>query len=311
MSTRQEKDTKSSKYRDIVGLVGVGTMGQVLLKRLIDEGIKVIATDVSKAAQQKAVEIGAELAANPAEVAKSAKFIILSLPAPAHINSVVFGSGGLLETITDEHIIVDTSTVDPDTTRAAYAACAQKGAEYLDAPVLGRPASIGNWVLPVGGSEEALKQVEDILAIFAKRTVHVGPSGSGNTLKLINQLMFSILNAATAEAFAVAKKAGLDARIFYDAVATSGAATVSGLFTECGKKIVANEYDPVFPVKLLCKDAGLAIEMARKLGVPPVIASNAQIYNEIARDTGYSDWDTSALVRVFDELYKEKTPTAR
>ncbi len=298
-------------YTGTIGLIGVGTMGQVLLKRLIDNGMQVLAADVSKTAQQKAVEIGAELAENPAEVAKKAKFIIMSLPAPAHINSVVFGPGGLLETVTAGHIIVDTSTVDPETTRAASAACAEKGAEYLDAPVLGRPASIGNWVLPVGGSEEALKQVEKVLAIFAKRTVYVGSSGSGNTLKLINQLMFSIINAATAEAFAVAQKAGLDARIFYDAVESSGAATVSGLFIECGKKIVANNYDPVFPVKLLCKDAGLAIEMARKIGVPPVIASNAQIYNEIARDTGYSDWDTSALVRVFDELYKEKTPSAR
>lgn len=307
----KEQEGISSKYGERVGLIGVGTMGQVLLKRLIDTGIKVIAADVSEAAQQKAVEIGAELAANPAEVARSAKLIIMSLPAPAHINSVVFGSGGLLETVTDENIIVDTSTVDPDTTRNAHAACARKGTEYLDAPVLGRPASIGNWVLPVGGSKEALKKVEDILSIFAKRTIHVGTSGSGNTLKLINQLMFSIINAATAEAFAVAQKAGLDARIFYDAVVSSGAATVSGLFTECGKKIVGNEYDPVFPVKLLCKDAGLAIEMSRKLGVFPVIASNAQIYNEIARDTGYSEWDTSALVRVFDNLYKETTPTVR
>ncbi|NQT59454.1 MAG: NAD(P)-dependent oxidoreductase [Bacteroidetes bacterium] len=297
MENNRESGTR---YTGTIGLIGVGTMGQVLLKRLIDNGIKVLAADVSEAARQKAVEIGAELAEKPAEVAQRAKFIIMSLPAPAHINSVVFGPGGLIETVTQGHIVVDTSTVDPETTRAAHAACAEKGAEYLDAPVLGRPASIGNWVLPVGGSEEALRQVEDILAIFAKRTVHVGPSGSGNTLKLINQLMFSVINAVTAEAFAVAEKAGLDARIFYDAVETSGAATVSGLFTECGKKIVGNDYDPVFPVKLLCKDAGLAIEMARKLGVPPVIASNVQIYNEIARDTGYSDWDTSALVRVFD-----------
>lgn len=288
------------------GIIGVGTMGRVILKRLVDEGYTVYASDPMPAAKKYISDNGGILLDSPEDVAKKTEVIILSLPAPRHIELVVLGEKGIIDAVRQDHIVIDTSTVSPGTTRKMAKALAKKGVPYLDAPILGRPVSIGNWVLPVGGDSGALEKVKPILLLFAKNIVLVGASGAGNTLKLLNQLMFSTINGITAEVFALAEKAGLPSRIFYDTVANSGAATVSGLFVECGKKVVADDYDPIFSMDLLCKDAGLGIQMAKEFGSTPVIASCVQVFNEIAQGNGYGDLDTSALVKVFENIYKLK-----
>ena len=187
-----------------IGLIGVGKMGKMILERLMSAGYSVWASDPAPSAREFIVHHGAEFVESPSKIATHASVIILSLPTPQHIEEVVFGDQGLIESVTAEHIVIDTSTVDPQTTRHAANRLAQTKTRYLDAPILGRPVSIGSWVLPVGGEKEALTQVEPILSIFAKKIVHVGPSGAGNTLKLLNQLMFSTINGITAELFAIA-----------------------------------------------------------------------------------------------------------
>lgn len=288
---------------DSIGLIGVGTMGRVILASLLDKGYTVYAVDPVPAARQVIRESGAVLKQTPAAVAEEAGTIVLSLPAPVHCRRVAEGEGGLLEALGPRHLVIDTSTIDPDTTKALAEKAAEKGAGYLDAPILGRPSTIGEWLLPVGGTVEDFTRGEPFLLQFAKSVVHAGASGSGNTFKLLNQLMFSAINGITAEVFSLAKTAGISPDLFYTSVAGSGAATVSGLFIECGRKIVDEDYSPVFPIKLLCKDAGLGIEMAKSFGAVPVIASSVQVMNEIAEKTGLSSLDTSALVRVFDRLY--------
>ena len=116
-----------------IGLVGVGTMGQVLLKRLIESGHEVIAADVSEVSRAKAIELGADIAENPEAVARGSEVSLLSLPAPAHILAVVGGENGLLGTVGPGHIIVDTSTVDPGTTRTA-AGCHRQCGPLATAP---------------------------------------------------------------------------------------------------------------------------------------------------------------------------------
>jgi len=289
-----------------IGLVGVGTMGRVIFDRLLSSGFTVYASDPVLKTQEYITAQGGRLEPNAAAVVWKCAFTVLCLPAPKHIHQVVLGDGGALEAAGPGKIIVDTSTVDPDTTRIMAKVLQEKGTLYLDAPILGRPSTIGNWILPVGGKKEGFEKVKDILSIFTKQIVHAGPSGAGNTFKLLNQLMFSTINGITAEVFAIAQKAGVDTALFYHTVADSGAATVSGLFKECGKRIVAEEYlPPVFPVDMLIKDAGLGIEMARKLGTPPVIATAVQVLNEIASGKGLGALDTSALVKVYSDLYKE------
>lgn len=298
--------TELSNNRYAVGLVGVGTMGKCMLERLIANGFKVVAYDPFPAAQDYARERGAIVVASPAELATAAMLIIMSLPALKQVFDVIGGENGLLEALTAKHVIVDTSTVSPQTSRKGAEMVAVKGASYVDAPILGRPSASGNWLLPSGGTEKAIEFATPALLTFAKKVVRVGDIGSGNAVKLLNQLMFSVINCVSAEVMALTEVVGIDKKVFYDVVANSGAATVSGLFKETAKRIVSEEYDnPTFTVELLCKDAALGIQMTKDAGVTPLIAGFVQMINDNAKGKGLAMQDTSAITKVFAEHFSK------
>ena len=230
----------------------------------------------------------------------------MSLPKPIHVISVVSGKGGLMEKLTEGKIIVDTSTVDMETSRKNAGIVAEKKASYVDAPILGRPDSVGNWLLPAGGEEETVNQIRKFCRSFAKDIVYVGDHGMGNAFKLLNQLMFSVINAVSAEVMTLADSVSIDKKKFYEVISQSGAATVSGLFRETASRIVEGRYDhPTFTIDLLCKDAGLGIQMAKATNVSPFIASYVQTLNETARDKGLGSKDTSILAEMFKQFYSK------
>jgi len=267
-----------NKKRIKIGLVGMGTMGQIIASKLLENKYQVIGYDLLPKLRKRAYGIGVEIVNSVGDIAKKAKVILLSLPGPVQVKEVVSENKGLLSTAQKGQIIIDLT------------------------PILGRPKSIGQWVLPIGGSIDYFKLCRPILQAFAKQVVYVGESGAGNALKLVNQLMFSTINAMTAEMMIVAKKTGLSPKIVFETISKSGAATVSGLFCEVAKKIVENNFDPIFSVDLLCKDNGLAVEMAKKSGAPPIISSSVQVLNEIAQAKGLGNKDTAALIKVYNDL---------
>ena len=169
---------------------------------------------------------------------------------------------------------------------------------YLDAPVLGRPASIGKWTLVVGGRAIDVDRCRPVLQHLAANIFHIGPAGSGNQVKLLNQLMFGAINAMTAEMMAIAEHIGLRPELLYQAITSSNAATVSNLFRELGSRIAAEDYDsPTFSIDLLAKDVRLATEMARAHGAPPILARSVDLLNEVARAQGLGKLDTAAMHR--------------
>lgn len=298
--------TGSNKPIEKVGLVGCGRMGKCMLKSMLEGGFQVVAYDKFPAAAEGAREMGAETAATPEELAKVSQVIIMSLPGPAQLEEVLFGEHGLKAGLTSDHVVVDTSTVDPATTRKNAEGVETTGAAYLDCPILGRPSATGKWMLPTGGNAEALEKVKPILKTFASDAISVGDHGAGNALKLLNQLMFSCINAISSEVMAICDHVGIKKEVFYDTVASSSAATVSGLFREVGKSIVNDAFDaPAFTVDLLLKDAKLAIQMAKDADAPSVIAGTVQLYNEIAHAEGLGMQDTSALYKVFNRHYEQ------
>lgn len=269
-----------------------------------DKGFSVMAYDKFTAAAESAKEMGAEIALTPAELAAHASVILMSLPGPVQLQEVLFGEAGLKEGLTSDHVVIDTSTVDPQTTRINAKGVEETGAVYLDCPILGRPSATGKWMLPTGGNPEALEKVKPVLLTFASDAVAVGDHGAGNALKLLNQLMFSCINAISSEVMAICDHVGIDKEVFYNTVAGSSAATVSGLFREVGKSIVNDGYDtPAFTVDLLIKDAKLGLQMAKEADAPSVIAGTVQLYNEIAHAEGLGMQDTSALYKVFSRHY--------
>lgn len=285
-----------------IGVVGTGTMGSAVVKRLVDAGEEVYAEDTAQAARENAARLGAKVVPTAAEIADSAELAFLSLPMPGDVEQVVTGEGGLLARRGSLKYIVDISTVDPFTSQRNAAAAERSGLGYLDAPVLGRPQACGNWTLPVGGRAETLEACRGPMARIAKSVVHVGPAGSGSIVKLLNNMVFGAINAATAEVFAICRASGLDPRVFYETVANSGAATVSGLFKESGSKIVTGNFEPMFTVDLLHKDMMLGIGMARRLGVPVLVSESNQNLNEMARLLKLGKEDTSSVIKVYQRL---------
>lgn len=299
--------TGSNKPLGKVGLAGCGRMGKCMLSSMLGAGYGVVVYDKFPTAAGSAEAMGAEVVATPAELAKRADVILMSLPGPAQLEEVVFGEGGLIVSLTSDHVVIDTSTVDPGTTRSISGRVAEKtGAAYLDCPILGRPSAVGKWMLPTGGDPEALEKAKPVLLTFAANAVSVGDSGAGNALKLLNQLMFSCINAISSEVMAICDHVGIDRQVFYNTVAGSSAATVSGLFREVGKSIVSDGFDaPAFTVDLLIKDARLGLQMAKDADAPSVIAGTVQMYNEIAHAQGLGGQDTSALYKVFRQHYQD------
>jgi 3-hydroxyisobutyrate dehydrogenase-like beta-hydroxyacid dehydrogenase len=285
-----------------VGVIGLGTMGGRMVGALLDAGHEVIVHDVSTAAVERTVAVGAKPARSGVEVGAAAQVVLLSLPLPEDVVAVVGGEEGLLSRPADGLVVVDMSTVDPDTTRQLASRAAAVGVGYLDAPVLGRPDACGNWTLPIGGDSTIMESARPALEPLARTITHVGESGAGNAIKLINNLMFGAINAITVEAFAVAALVGVSPRQFYNTVVDSGAATVSNLFRQLGPKILEEDFSPTFTVDLLQKDNRLAIAMVEDRQASVILGSAVTALNGLAQASGYGSEDTSAAIKVYEKV---------
>jgi 3-hydroxyisobutyrate dehydrogenase-like beta-hydroxyacid dehydrogenase len=284
-----------------VGMIGFGIMGAAIARRLIEHGHEVVVVDTRPAALDAAKGIGCHVAATPAEAARAASTVLLSLPTPEHVTAVVrTGGAPLLDGAVAGSVIVDTSTVDPATSQQNAKAAAERGVGYLDSPVLGRPSRAGQWTLPTGGDADDIAKVRPVLAAFANRIVHVGPSGSGNTVKLLNNLMFGAINGATVEMFALAERLGVEAGLLFNAIADSGAGTVSNLFKELGPKIVEREFSPAFTIDNMEKDVRLGLELAEEAGMTLPLSEAGQRLTRLAQVAGLGAEDSAAVVKVLE-----------
>lgn len=289
---------------ETIGLIGVGVMGLTAALKLKENGWSLKVCDAAPAALARARQSGLETVASPAEAAAGSRAVLMLLPGPQEIEDAVTGPNGCLATATADLIIVDLATSDPNATRALAGRLAEKRIHYLDAPILGRPGTVGRWTLPVGGSSEALEAARPVLADLAANIIHLGGSGLGHTAKLLNQLMFGAINAMTAEMMALAGRVGLGRGQLFELISGSQAATVSGLFLELGRRVSEDRYqDPTFTIDLLQKDTRLALALARSAGVEPGLARTVEALNELGRAQGLGAEDTSALWRAVDRAW--------
>ncbi len=288
-----------------VGIVGTGVMGRAVAATFLEHGLAVHGYDAFAPCVAKAAELGVTMHKSLEALARASGCIILFLPGPAEIAACVLGSGGLLEAAAPGTVIVDMCTSAPENTRAMAEAAREWDVAYLDAPVLGRPASVGKWALPVGGDAEACARVEPLLRLIAAHVVHMGDSGAGHKVKLLNQMMFGAINAMTAEMMAVAEKVGVAPGRLYDVITASQAGTVSNLFRELGRRVSDERYDdPTFTVALLAKDVHLGVEMAEGAGAPPLLGRAVDFLNRTSCAQGFGGEDTSVMWKCMGNLWK-------
>ncbi|MCC3145777.1 NAD(P)-dependent oxidoreductase [Halanaerobium sp. Z-7514] len=289
-----------------VGIVGIGSMGIVMLKKFVEVGYEVFVNDINIKSVEKAVELGAKSSATPKELAKKADVIIIILPGPSQVLSVFKGENGLLEGGEAGKVFIDMSTVDPFTTQKNKKQAKNKNIGYLDAPILGRPQMCGKWTLPVGGTKKDLEKVKTVFDVVADEIIHVGSSGSGNIIKVLNNLMFGAINSITAEIMAFSQELGMEAETLYNTIADSGAASISGLFQELGPKIINRDFQPTVTTDVIHENLKLGIDMAKEIDFPMLVTESNQKVNEIARAKGWGKLDSSSTIKVYENLIKKE-----
>jgi 3-hydroxyisobutyrate dehydrogenase len=281
-----------------VGFIGLGVMGSRMAATLVRAGYALDVFDVDPA-KTRAVT-GAAAAASARAVAGRSDVVFTSLPWPATVREVYLGAGGVVEGARPGAILVDMSTVDPETTRAVHAAAAARGVHHLDAPVSGgyREAESGTLVIIVGGERAAFDRAKPVLDVLGATVHHAGPSGAGNIVKLVNNVMSMGNMLVAAEAFVLGVKAGMDAGTLFEILRTSAGRSYH--FERRLPSILARNFAPGFTVDLARKDLGLAVDMARSHDVPvPATSLLHQLYSaSSALGDGANDF--AAIVKLFE-----------
>ena len=280
-----------------LAIFGLGVMGGRAAERALAAGFSVTGYDPSETSRARSSEAGVTVTDNPSQATTSSRVIMLFLPLPEDVLKLV---NDHLVHARSGTIVVDLSTVDPGTSRTAALTLAESGIIYLDAPVLGRPQGCGTWTLVVGGEDQEISQVSEVLlATVAANVVRVGSTGAGSVVKLLNNLMFGAINAVTAEMLAICEDNHVDPALFVDTISNSGAATVSKLFLDLAPRMVSGDDDPVFSLKLLAKDVNLALRLAESSGTTAPIAATVAHINSLAMNLGLGHRDTSAVLAAY------------
>jgi 2-hydroxy-3-oxopropionate reductase len=280
-----------------IGFIGLGVMGKPMAKHLAAAGHHLTVYNRSRAAMDDLAAAGASPAASPAEVARASTVIITMLPDTADVEKVLTGPDGVLAGLQKGAVVVDMSSISPVATERLAALVAEKGGSMLDAPVSGGEIGAINAALSimVGGDEAAFTRVRPIFEKMgnAEKIVYIGRSGAGQICKICNQVAIGGALAGVSEAFALAKKAGVDTSRVRQALL--GGFAASRVLEVHGERMLVDNYKPGFRAKLYQKDMRLANEAAAANGVSmPANAVVAQLLNALIASGG-ADLDYAAL----------------
>jgi 3-hydroxyisobutyrate dehydrogenase-like beta-hydroxyacid dehydrogenase len=281
-----------------LGFVGLGAMGARIAARLLDAGHRVVVCDARPEAADPLRERGAEVADAPRAVADVAQVVFVSLPLPGIVREVALSlaHGAAIETY------VDLSTTGPAVAEEIAAALAEHGVVAVDAPVSGGPAGAeaGRLTLMVAGPSAAVEAVRGALECFAGRIFVVGErAGQGQAAKVINNLMSACSIAITAEAMVLGVRAGLDPATLLDVIHVSSGAN-NAASDKFPKQVLTRAFAHGFRLDLMAKDVHLALDEARRRGVPMILGSTVEQLWGLADLTGADDRDCTEIVRLFE-----------
>ena len=270
-----------------IGVLGLGTMGGAMARRLVTGQFHVTGYDPSPATLARAEADGVTPAASPAAVAAACDVVLSSLPDPATVRRAYLGDNGALAGGRSGMTFIDVSTTDPETWREVAAAAGELGIDCLDAPVSGGPIEAGNGqlVFLVGGDAATLERRREVLGALAAEIHHIGPLGAGQVIKIVNNLMSVGNVVVAAEAMALGAKAGLDPERLFEVLSTSGGR--SHHFLKRFPKVLAGDLAPSFSIALSRKDVALGLALAAKYAMPMPIASAVKQTYETAHAEGF------------------------
>jgi 2-hydroxy-3-oxopropionate reductase len=287
-----------------IGFIGLGVMGKPMAKHLVTAGHRLLVHNRSRGAVDELVTAGATAAASPAEVARGSTVIITMLPDTPDVERVIAGENGVLAGLQKGAVVIDMSSISPVATERLATLVGEKGGSMLDAPVSGGEIGAINAALSimVGGDESTFHRMKPVLDVMGnkERVVYIGRSGAGQVCKICNQVAIGGALAGVSEAFALAKKTGVDAARVRQALL--GGFAASRVLEVHGERMLVDNYKPGFRAKLYQKDMRLANEAASANGVAmPATAVVSQLLNALIASGG-ADLDYAALGTVLFKL---------
>ena len=287
------------------GFIGLGNMGGPMCSHLLRAGFEVTAYDVQAPALERLVAEGARAASSVQDCARGAQALITMLPAPPQVEDVLLGSGGAIEALERGAIAIDMSTSSTAVGHRVVEAASARGVEVLDAPVAGQStgAQAGTLAIYVGGPEEAFDRALPLLRAMGdpERIFHLGRSGAGYTVKLLLNLLWFIESVAVGEVLTVGVRAGLSLDKLYSALVGSPANS-NFLERDVRSVLDAGDYDEAFPMRLVTKDLGLAVDLARDVGIPVELTALVEQIHRRARAIYGDDAGEISALRLYEDL---------
>jgi 4-hydroxybutyrate dehydrogenase/sulfolactaldehyde 3-reductase len=284
---------------EMIGFVGLGRMGRPMASNLQRKGFRLVVHDINKDAVAELESLQARAAKDVAQVASEGQVIVTMLPNSAIVSDVVAGHDGILDHAKPGSLIMDMSTVSPETTDALAKKAAAKGIGFVDAPVgrLASHADRGESLFMVGGSPEDFARVKPLMEAMGSTIHHCGPVGSGTRTKLVNNFLAISLCQMNAEALALSQRFGLDLEktleVLHGTTATNGQLKINW-----PSKVLKGDTTPGFTIDLAHKDLSLIVDSANAARVPMPMAAAAREAFSTARAAGFGGLDFSAMVDV-------------
>ena len=280
-----------------IAFLGLGIMGRAMATNLAKAGHEVM---VWNRTPGKQVE-GATAAATPAEAARGAEIVWMCVSDTKAVESVLFGPGGVQESLAEGMTVVDSSTISPSFTRKFAERVRARGAEYVDAPVTGSKtgAESATLLFIVGGEDGAIEKLKPLFAVMGKKFFRMGETGKGQAAKLAMNLQIALIYEGFAEALTLATKLGVSAETLLPLIEAS--MVRSGVVDYKAPFVLKRDFSPNFPLRLMHKDILLMLEAAREARTKlPALETVEEIY-EMATEDGHQDLDYAATLTLLEK----------
>jgi len=286
---------------DRLGFIGIGYMGRPIARRLLEAGFELTAYDRDPNKADELVRYGGTVAQSVSELSSSCDVLLSCLPSDQAVLDIYRGSGGVFAHARPGSVIIDMSTVYPETSQELSKRGSERGVEVLDVTMSGSTPTAENGLLTLfgGGNKERFDSAESIFRVIAKNYFYLGPSGSGATMKLVVNALLGIGMQAIAEAVALGEKAGLDRNRLLDVL--SQTAVVAPAHAGKLQRAKKSDYSPQFPIRLMNKDFGLIFNLAAAVGARMPAAGAAYEINARQTDEG-EEQDFSAVILQMEKL---------
>jgi 3-hydroxyisobutyrate dehydrogenase len=290
--------------QDALGFIGLGVMGEPMCRNLAAKsGRKVIAFDLNPDPLGRLAQQGILRAASPAEVVRQVEGVFVCLPGESQIREVFLGSGGVMEAATRGQFLVDCSTAPPRLAQELEGAATAKGVEFADAPVARtrEAAQLGTLSIMVGAKPDTFARVRPYLSCMGSDVTHCGPAGSGQVVKLLNNMVLAQNVLALAGALSVARRFGVDEKLLLDTM-SKGSGDSFALRNHGMKSLLPQVYpERAFSVRYMLKDLGYALDLASGVDLSLESAELAKTVYERAVAEGHGDYYFPVVRRVIDK----------